>query len=80
MTPNTARFRDALIDAYRDLFANDPDYAYSASRCTPESLADKMIPSLADGSANKDGKGIARACKVVGIKPTWKSIRAFLAE
>lgn len=79
-TSNRARFRGALIIAYADLFANDPEYAYSASRCTPEGLADKMIAGLANGSANKDGKGIARACRSVGIKPTWKELRSFLHE
>ncbi len=76
---NTEQFQTALTDAYKDLFANDPEYAYSASRTTPEALAVKMTAGLATGAANKDGTGIKRACKAVGIKPTWAAIRAYLA-
>lgn len=76
---NTERFRAELITAYTDLFANDAEYAYSAARCTPESLADKMLPGLVTGGANKDGAGIKRACKAVGIAHTYKAIRAFLS-
>ena len=78
MTENQIAFRDALIDAYRDLFANDPEYAYSASRCTPEGLADKMTQSMIAGTANHEGAGFRRACKSVGIKHTRKAIREYL--
>lgn len=77
---NTAQtqFRAALVAAYVDLFANNPEYAFSASKCTPESLADKMMPALVSGGANYNGEGIKRACKACGIKYTGKSVRAFL--
>lgn len=75
---NTTQFETALTEAYRDLFANDPEYAYSASRCTPESLAAKMTAGLATGAANKDGEGIKRACRAMKIPHTYKAIRAFL--
>jgi hypothetical protein len=75
---NAERFQDALMTAYRDLFANDPEYAYSAAHTTPEALAGKMTVGLAKGSANKDGAGVRRACKTVGIKHTYAAIRAYL--
>lgn len=75
---NRDTFRAALVAKYTDLFANDPEYAYSAARCTPESLADKMMPGLIDGSASKDGKGIEAACEACGIKRTYKAIAEYL--
>jgi hypothetical protein len=80
MTTNQTRFRDALIDAYRDLFATDPEYAYSASKMTPEGLADKMTASMIANTANHEGTGFRRACKVVGIKHTRRAIRAYLLD
>lgn len=77
---NKDTFRAALIAKYADLFANDPEYAYSAARNTPEQLADKMMPGLATGDASKDGAGIKHACKVCGIKYTYAAIRAYLTE
>lgn len=77
---NLDRFREALVVAYTDLFATDGEYAYSAARCTPEGLADKMATGLVTGSANHDGTGIKRACKTVGIKHTRKAIQAYLKD
>ena len=37
-----------------------------------------MTVGLAKGGANKDGEGIKRACKAVGIKHTYAAISAFL--
>ena len=75
---NLATFESHLVDAYRDLFDNDPEYAYAASRTTPTELACKMAAGLATGAANKDGDGIKRACKAVGIKHTYKAIQHYL--
>ena len=75
---NADRFIEVLTAQYRDLFANDPEYAYSAQRTTPEALAGKMTVGLAKGSANKDGLGIKRTCKALGIKYTYTAIRAYL--
>lgn len=72
------KFQIALTEAYTDLFANDPEYTYSASKTTPEALAAIMTAGLVTGAANKDGAGVKRACKVVGIAPTYKAIRAYL--
>ena len=75
---NRAIFELHLADAYKDLSANDPKYAYSAARTTPDTLAYKMTLSLAKGEANKDGKGIKRVCKKLGIKYTYKGIGGYL--
>lgn len=74
---NKQRFELALSTIYRELFATDPDYAYSASKTTPEALARKITDGLHTGSANKDGEGVKRACKVMGIPHTYKAIQAF---
>lgn len=77
---NAERFETALREAYTDLFANNPDYAYSAAHTTPEVLAAKMTAGLqVHNGANKDGDGIKRACKAMGIKHTYAAIRGFLA-
>jgi hypothetical protein len=75
---NFATFRSHLADAYKDLFANDPKYAYTASVTNPAKFAHKMSVGLATKGANKDGEGIRRACKAVGIKHTYKAIRDYL--
>jgi hypothetical protein len=75
---NIERFIEALTKAYVELFESDPKYAYSAQHTTPEALAVKMTKGLAQGSANKDGAGIRRACKVCGIKHTYQAIRTYL--
>lgn len=68
------QFLEVYTVELADCFANDPDYAYSASRTTPEALAEKMFESLYAGTANKQGKAIARTLKKLGIKPTYKAI------
>ena len=82
---NRERFEAALCAAYIDLFETDPEYAYVRGRSivtgaqnSPEGLAARMTAGLANGSANKDGRGIRAACKAVGIKPTYKELRAYL--
>lgn len=76
---NLEAFYDFLKNEYVNLFANDPEYAYSASKITPEALARKMTLGLDNGTANKDGKAIIAACKHFKIKHTYKDIRAFLS-
>jgi hypothetical protein len=76
---NLDTFCATLADQYRTLFASDPDYAHVASRLTPEDLARKMTLGLDSGAANKDGKAIRHACRVLGIDHTYKAIRAYLA-
>lgn len=75
---NTERFETALVDAYRELFTSNPEYACAASTTTPEALAHKMTLGLKTGSASKNGEGVNRACRQCGIKQTYTAIRAFL--
>lgn len=77
---NRETFQAELTKQYADLFANDPSYAYSASKTTPDALAAKMTDGLVTGSANKDGAGIARTCKALGIKNTYAAIRLYLGQ
>jgi hypothetical protein len=79
-TENQLKFHSALVAAYSDLFKTDPSYAYSASKCTPEGLADKILAAGISGSINKDGEGVKRACKACGIPYTLKAILSFVAD
>lgn len=74
---NKQKFQNALTLAYRDLFATNSEYTYSAARISPEALALKMTNGLHTGAANKDGEGIKRACIACGIKQTYKAIQAY---
>lgn len=77
---NLDAFYERLVIEYTDLFKNDPEYAYSAARSTPEELARKMTLALDNGTGNKDGKGIQRTCKHFKIPHTYKAIREFLSR
>lgn len=77
---NFETFTKVLTKQYKDLYATDPEYVYSATVITPELLANKMAKALRIDAANKDGKGIQRTCKELGIKNTYTAIRAFLNE
>jgi hypothetical protein len=72
-------FQATLTKHYRELFAK-PDYAMAARLHTPETLAEKMTNSLQAGTANKDGDGIKRTCKELGIAYTYKAIAAYFAQ
>ncbi len=74
---NKDRFQDELTAQYTRLFQT-PDYAYARLLHTPATLAAKMTASLATGAANKDGEGIKRTCKALGVAYTYKAIRLFL--
>jgi hypothetical protein len=77
---NTEKFRIELERAYTHLFQSDPDYAYAASRNTPQGLAEKTTSAFMERAANKDGKGVKIACKTLGIKHTYKGIFSFLSN
>lgn len=77
---NLDNFSRLLEEQYTTLFATDPEYAYSAAHTTPKSLAIKITYGLLQGSANKDGKAIKKACAMIGIKHTYKAMREYLAE
>lgn len=73
------RFAAVLTDQYAQLFESDPEgYAMAKARYSPAELARKMTNGLASNNANKDGEGIKRACKALGIPYTYKAIRAYL--
>lgn len=74
------KFHTVLTDQYKQLFETDPEYKYAAERNLPMDLARKMMNSLAEGTGNKDGKGIVRTCKALGIKHTYKAIQQYLNE
>ncbi len=76
-TTNKDRFEIVLIEQYIYLFTL-PEYERAADKWTPEELTKKMIAGLLDGTADKDGEGIKRTCKVLGIKHTYKTIKEFL--
>jgi hypothetical protein len=75
-----SRFIAELTRQYTDLFANDARYAHIASKRSAAELAEDMTAGLIAGSADKEGDGIQRTCKALGIKPTWKAIVAFLVS
>lgn len=74
---NQETFEKVLAENYTKLFLTE-EYAYSASKTTPESLASKMTNYLKIGAANKDGKGVKNTCKTLGIHYTYKGIKEFL--
>lgn len=74
---NKKRFQIVLTDQYAQLFSL-PEYAMAAARYTPAQLAEKMTNGLLTGTANKDGDGIKRTCKALGIKHTYSAIKLFL--
>jgi hypothetical protein len=80
VNPQWAHFETTLAAQYRYLFQAFPSEYMPAMQkgSTPESLAKKMTLGLADGSASKDGEGIKRTCKALGIKHTYKAIHAYL--
>lgn len=74
------RFESILADRYRALFAAFPSqYMGAMQKHTPESLAALMTRGLAATpvDASKEGKGIEQTCKILGIKHTYKAIKAY---
>lgn len=77
---NYDRFLETLTAQYVELFATG---AYAvAAKLTPAELAEKMTRGLraTPVDASKDGEGIKRTCKILGIPQTYKAIRAYLAD
>ena len=79
-TTNVQTFVNTLARHYAELFVTDSEYAYSAARITPEALAAKMTAALVAGTANKDGAGIKRTCKELGISYTYGAIATYITE
>ena len=81
MQTNVDIFKAELVKQYRRrINEGEADYIPTFMRMTPDGLADRMVHAFIRGSANKDGKGIQRTCKALGIKYTYKAIFAFLKE
>ena len=76
---NLDQFHAILVAELKILFEENPEYAFAAARTTPEGLARKLTLGLDAGTANKDGEGIKRVCRILKIPHTYKAIRAFLA-
>lgn len=75
---NTDKFYETLTAEYAELFKT-PLYAAVARKQTPETLARIVTNFLACGSkADKDGAGVQATLKKLGIKNTYKAIRAYL--
>lgn len=78
MSANNERFQTELTAHYVQLFKL-PEYAIArTSGHTPATLAAKMTEGLRAGSASKDGLGIKRTCKALGIKCTYAAIQEYL--
>jgi hypothetical protein len=76
---NFEQFVAVLTDHYCQLFDNNEAYSVAKARYTPEQLAEKMALSLKNGAGSKDGDGIKRTCKALGVAYTYKAINAYLA-
>ena len=71
-------FQETLTKEFEQLFTL-PNYAMAKARYTPEELAAKFTNGLIDGSSSKDGDGVKRTCKKLGIKYTYSAIKQYLA-
>lgn len=71
------KFMDFCSVYYEKLkveFKNNPDDYMG----TPESTYSNMKWAIADGTFNKDSPTFKKTCKELGIKHTYKAIKAFL--
>ena len=75
---NKQLFEQTLTTEYKTLYATDPKY--STFTISPEDLAKQMTHTMFRGTGNKEGKGIKRACKTLGINYTYKAIKEFLEK
>ena len=71
------KFKETLAKHYDVLYRTNDEYRSIMQKLTPRELADRMSANLLTGSANKDGEGIKRTCKELGIKHTYKAIREY---
>lgn len=70
-------FNDRLTVAYTELF-DRPEYARAKASSNPAKLAREMTLGLVQGVVSKDGPGVIRVCNELGIRHTYKALRAFL--
>lgn len=73
-------FRKVLTAHYELLFKTNPEYAHIVANTSnrPALLAQNMTANLLAGTGSKDGEGVKRTCKELGINHTYKAIYAFL--
>jgi len=77
---NLEKFIAELTKQYAALYESDPaTYSMAKARYSPAALAEKMAMGLKKRDANKDGKGIKRTCKTLGVKHTYSAIETYLA-
>ena len=57
---------------------NPVTYPFLSASRTPAQYAAQFTQALAQGGADKDGPAVKHACKVLGIKHTYKAITAYL--
>ena len=79
-TENYIKFVAELTKQYERLFKEDDAYTMAKRLHTPASLALKMTSSLLSATANKEGLGVKRTCKALGISYTYKAIEQFLVS
>ena len=72
-------FQSVLTQTLVVLF-KEPEYARAAARYSPDHFAAIITAGLLSGEASKDGAGVTETCRTLGIKPTYKAIRAYLTE
>lgn len=80
MNEHEYRFWTILKDQFEQLFKNDPKYARVAEKNLPGDYAGKFIAGLKDGTADKEGSAVKNTCKALGLKHTYKAIRAYLID
>lgn len=81
MSTPSERFAAVLTEQYTYLFEAEPaSYGLAKARYTPKELAEKMTENFKAGTASKDGDGIKRTCKVLGIRHTYAAIEAFISQ
>lgn len=78
MRSNVQTFTAALAHHMREIRARDPQ-AYSWPESDTEKVAVKLTGGLLLGGANKDGAGIRATLRALGIKDTYKAIKAYLS-
>lgn len=82
-TSNRELFENSYFYYLTKLMLDDPDYEYVREQNKDLDqvmfLTKRMTQGLITGSASNSGKAIQKACKALGINPTYKAIREYLA-
>lgn len=77
---NIRRFTELYIDALTAAVRDYPnEYQWPVkSESEIYRVAQKMIPGLISGGANKDSRAVKAVCKQLGIRHTYKAIREYM--